>query len=462
VTGDLFAAGAEDERRRRAPLADRMRPRTLDEVLGQRRLLAPGAFFRRMVEAGEVPSLIFWGPPGTGKTTLARLLAARGGRRFVALSAVSAGVKEIRETVEKANEALRYERKGTVLFLDEIHRFNKAQQDALLPHVESGLLTLFGATTENPSFEVNAALLSRAKVVVLEPLSDEDVHSLLRRALADEERGLGGRRIEAAPGALEAAASLAGGDARAALSLLEMAALPLGVPAKAPLTRELIEEAAQRRDLRYDKAGEEHWNVISAFHKALRGSDADAALYWLGRMLEAGEDPLFVARRMVRFASEDVGLADPSALAQAVAAFEASRQIGMPECNLCLAQAALFLALAPKSNAVTLAYGEVQRDIRERRAYPVPLHIRNAPTPLMKALGYGERYRYSHDEPDAIGTQSFLPPELADRRYYRPSPRGAEAELARRLAWLEQVKSAARAARGEPRGEAPRAESDPT
>ncbi len=447
---DLFGHAAESGRRRNAPLADRMRPATLDEVVGQRRLLGPGAFFRALLETGEVPSMIFWGPPGSGKTTLARLLATRTGKRYVQLSAVTSGIKDVREVVAAAEEALRFEGgRGTLLFLDEIHRFNKAQQDALLPHVESGVLTLVGATTENPSFEVIAPLLSRARVLVLEPLSDEEVIALLGRALADEERGLGRAKVATAPGALEAIASLAGGDARAALNLLELAARPLPRTGGA-ITRELVEEAAQRKDLKYDKAGEEHFNIISAFHKSLRASDCDAALYWMGRMLEAGEDPLYVARRMVRFASEDVGLADPQALPQAIAAFEAARAIGLPECALALSQAAVYLALAPKSNALDSAYKAVVADIRGLRAFPVPLHIRNAPTPLMKALGYGERYSYAHDEPGAIGTQRCLPEEIADRRYYHPTPRGLEAELERRLAWLRQYRSAVRGAKAAP------------
>jgi putative ATPase len=449
--GDLFGHAADERKRRQAPLADRMRPRALDEVLGQRHLVAPGVLFRRVIESGDAPSLILWGPPGSGKTTLARLIAERSGKAFVTLSATSSGVKDVRETVAAADERLRYERKGTILFIDEIHRFNKAQQDSLLPHVEAGTITLVGATTENPSFEVIAPLLSRAKVFVLEPLADEDVLALLGRALADAERGLGGRGIRAAPGALEAIAGLASGDARAALVLLDLAARPLaGLPeAERAITPELVREAAQRRDLKYDKVGEEHYNIISALHKSLRGSDPDAALYWLGRMLEAGEDPVYVARRLVRFASEDVGLADPAALAQAVAATQAVELIGMPEGALALAQAAVYLALAPKSNALYMAYGAVQRDIAERRTYPVPLHIRNAPTPLMKALGYGERYEYPHDAPEALVGQRYLPEELAGRRYYEPTPRGAEQELGRRLEWIRRVRGELARARGE-------------
>jgi len=448
----LFDAAEQEKRQKKAPLADRMRPRTLDEMVGQPALLAPGAFFRGLVEAGEVPSLILWGPPGSGKTTLARLLAAASGKRLVQLSAVSSGVKDLRETVAAAAGELSRGGRGTLLFVDEIHRFNKAQQDALLPFVEDGTVTLIGATTENPSFEVIAPLLSRAKVLVLEALSRDDVKTLLGRALADGERGLGADRIVADDGSFEQIASLSSGDARAALNLLETAARSLRRRklADRKLTAELIREAAQRRDLKYDRAGEEHYNIISALHKSLRGSDPDAALYWLARMLEAGEDPLYVARRMVRFASEDVGLADPEALAQAVAAFAAVERLGMPEGALALAQAAVYLALAPKSNAITHAYGAAVRDVREERSYPVPFHIRNAPTPLMRELGYGDEYLYPHDHPEAVVAQRCLPPELSDRRYYRPTPRGLEKELAKRIDWIAGYRRAIELGRGAP------------
>ncbi len=439
---DLFEKGGEERRRRAAPLADRMRPRSLAEFVGQRHLVGEGSYFRELLEAGELPSLILWGPPGSGKTTLARIMAASSGKRFATLSAVSSGVKELRELVAAADEALRYEGKGTLLFIDEIHRFNKAQQDALLPHVETGTVTLVGATTENPSFEVIAPLLSRAKVMVLEALTLDDVRAIVRAALEDRERGLGAQKIQADVGSLELLASLASGDARAALNLVEAAARILARRrvAERTLTAALVKEVAQRRDLKYDRAGEEHFNIISALHKSLRGSDADASLDWLGRMLEAGEDPLYVARRLVRFASEDVGLADPQALAQAVAAFQAVDFIGMPEGALALAQACVYLALAPKSNALCEAYGAATRDIAERPSYPVPIHLRNAPTPLMKELGYGREYRYPHEFANALVLQSYLPPELEDRAYYRPTARGFEAELSRRREFIDRYR----------------------
>ncbi len=436
---DLFDRGAAEARRRRAPLAERMRPRTLDEVVGQRRLLAPGAFFRQVIEAGDVPSMILWGPPGSGKTTLARLLAERAGAALATLSATASGLREVREAVAAAEERLKFEGRPTILFIDEIHRFNKAQQDALLPHIEAGTVRLIGATTENPSFEVIAPLLSRAKVLVLEPLAQEDLEAILARALADEERGLGREKVRAAEGALAEIAGLAAGDARAALNLLELATRPLvrRPLAERVLTPALVREAAMRRQLRHDRAGEEHFNIISALHKSLRGSDPDAALYWLARMLEAGDDPLYVARRLVRFASEDVGLADPRALVQAVAAMHAVDLIGMPEGALALAQAAVYLALAPKSNAVTRAYEEAREDALSRPPYPVPLHIRNAPAPLMRALGYGAGYLYPHDAADAIVGQTYFPPEIGNRRYYRPAGRGEERAFA---AELERVR----------------------
>jgi putative ATPase len=418
-----------------APLADRMRPRTLDEVVGQDHLLGPDKVLRRALEGGDLHSMILWGPPGSGKTTLASLMARVTGARFVAFSAVLSGVKEIREVIGKAQADRASGGARTILFVDEIHRFNRAQQDAFLPHVESGTIVLVGATTENPSFEVNAALLSRCRVYVLHPLAETDVARLLRRALEDRERGLGARGAEATAEALDLIARLANGDARSALNMLEVAVtLTPADGGTIRLTEAAIRDAAQRRTLLYDKSGEEHYNIISALHKSLRDSDPDASLYWLARMLDAGEDPLYVARRLVRFASEDVGNADPRALTLTLAAKDAYHFLGSPEGELALAQATLYLALAPKSNAVYVAFDAARDDVRERPAEPVPLHIRNAPTGLMKHLGYGKGYQYAHDAPDARVEQDHLPESLRGREYYRPTDRGLEAELGRRLA----------------------------
>jgi putative ATPase len=418
-----------------APLADRMRPRTLEEVIGQDHLLGPGRVLRGAIESGQLHSMILWGPPGSGKTTLAFLMARVAGARFVAFSAVLSGVKEIRQVVAEAETDRARRRRQTILFVDEIHRFNRAQQDAFLPHVERGTIVLVGATTQNPSFEINSALLSRCRVYVLNPLGESDVVTLLRRALADGQRGLGAAAVDADDEALRVVARLANGDARSALNVLEVAVRltpPRG--GRRALTEPAIREAAQTRALLYDKAGEEHYNLISALHKSLRDSDPDASLYWLTRMLEAGEDPLYVARRLVRFASEDVGNADPTALTLTLAARDAYHFLGTPEGELALAQATLYLALAPKSNAVYVAYNEAQADVRERPAEPVPLHIRNAPTALMKGLGYGAGYQYAHDAPDARVDQEHLPEALRGRQYYRPTDRGLEAEIGRRLA----------------------------
>jgi putative ATPase len=415
------------------PLADRMRPRALDEIVGQEHLLGPGKILRAAIERGELHSMILWGPPGSGKTTLASLMARVAGARFVAFSAVLSGVKEIRETVAEAERARH--RTRTILFVDEIHRFNRAQQDAFLPHVEKGTIILVGATTENPSFEVNGALLSRCRVYVLRELAEDDLVAILRRALADRERGLGALGPDADDGALAAVARLADGDARAALNILELAVLHTeAAGGRRRVTEASIRDAAQRKTLLHDKSGEAHYNLISALHKSLRDSDPDAALYWLTRMLEAGEDRLYLARRLVRFASEDVGNADPAALTLTLAAKEAYDLLGDPEGELALAQATLYLALAPKSNAVYTALDAARADVRERPAEPVPLHIRNAPTRLMKDLGYGKGYQYAHDAPDARVDQDDLPEALRGRQYYHPSDRGLEAELARRLA----------------------------
>jgi putative ATPase len=418
-----------------APLADRMRPRALDEIVGQEHLLGPGRVLRAAIETGELHSMILWGPPGSGKTTLASLMARVTGARFVAFSAVLSGIKEIREVIAEAERERARRGIRTVLFVDEIHRFNRAQQDAFLPHVEKGTVVLVGATTENPSFEVNSALLSRCRVYVLRALGDDDLLAIMGRALADGARGLASLRPEVTDEGLRSIARVGNGDARVALNVLEVAVTltPAGGGPRR-VTEASIREAAQRRTLLYDKSGEEHYNLISALHKSLRDSDPDAALYWLTRMLEAGEDRLYIARRLVRFASEDVGNADPGALSLTLAAKEAYDFLGDPEGELALAQATLYLALAPKSNAVYVAYNEAKADVTERPAEPVPLHIRNAPTRLMKDLGYGAGYQYAHDAPDARVDQDDLPEALRGRQYYRPTDRGLEADLGRRLA----------------------------
>jgi putative ATPase len=428
-----------------------MRPRTLEEFVGQSHLVGDGGVLRRMIEADELHSLIFWGPPGTGKTTLAHVIAHATGARFAWFSAVTMGVADVKRVTAEAKDALGLHGRRTVLFCDEIHRFNKAQQDAFLPHVESGTVVLIGATTENPSFEVNAALLSRMRVYVLEPLQPEEVGVLVDRALADEERGLGKKKLTLAPEAHKFICEAAQGDARFALSTVELAA-SLAAPG-AELGRADLEAALQRKAMRYDKGGEEHFNIISALHKSLRDSDPQAGLYWLARMLEAGEDPLYVVRRLVRFASEDVGLADPRALEQALAAQRAVHFIGMPEGGLALAQAVVYLALAPKSNALYRAYGAAAADARATEREGVPLHIRNAPTRLMKDLGYGKGYAYAHDHEDAVVAQDHLPESLAGRVYYEPTGRGFEARLAERMAalaerWAEARRRAAEAPRG--------------
>ena len=421
-----------------APLAERMRPRTLDEIVGQEDLLGPDRPLRRLVESGRPPSLLLWGPPGCGKTTLARVIAARLDAQVLEYSAVQVGSRELKRVMADAEHLLQRTGRRTVIFLDEIHRFNKAQQDALLPWVERGDILLIGATTENPSFELNAALLSRLRLFVLKPLPVDALATLLRRAL-DDPRGLAGRAPAFTPDALAALAALADGDARAALSLLEMTVDALGGEAGAkPVDRERIAALIRDRALRYDRAGEEHYNLISALHKSIRNSDPDAALYYLARMLEGGEDPLYIARRLVRVASEDVGLADPSALALAVAARDAVQFVGRPEGDLALAQAAVHLALAPKSNALYAAYGEALAEVRRGANPPVPLHLRNAPTRLMRELGYGEGYRYAHDLPEGVAPMTCLPDSLADRVFYRPTDRGREARYRERLAAIRR------------------------
>ncbi|MGB6067716.1 MAG: replication-associated recombination protein A [Desulfomonilaceae bacterium] len=410
-----------------------MRPDDLASFMGQDALLGPGKILRRAIEEDRLFSMLFWGPPGSGKTTLARIIANRSQSRFVPYSAVTAGVKEIKEVAIKAKEDLEHSAVRTILFLDEIHRFNKAQQDYLLPHVEHGTLILIGATTENPSFEVNSALLSRLRVFVLQALPPPAVEEILKRALKDRERGLGKLELDCEATAINLIVSLAGGDARSALNILELASLEAHKNRGGRIDSDVVQEAAQKRSLLYDKAGEEHYNLISALHKSLRDSDPDAGLYWMGRMIEGGEDPLYIARRLVRFASEDVGLASPRGLEQAVAAFQACHFIGLPECVLALAQAVVFLATAPKSNSLEAAYIAVKEEIAKSGHLPVPLHLRNAPTRLMKKLGYSKGYRYAHDYPGAKVEQEHLPESIRGKRFYHPTDRGFEQTIRERM-----------------------------
>jgi len=426
------------------PLAARLRPQSLEEFVGQRHLLGEGMVLRRLIEVDQVGSMIFWGPPGVGKTTLAQIIARRTRASFINFSAVTSGIKEIRGVMQQAEDNRRFGER-TIVFVDEIHRFNKAQQDAFLPFVEKGSIVLIGATTENPSFEVNAALLSRCKVFVLQALSEDDLAALLSRALTDP-RGFGGQSVELPAHLLRRIAVFANGDARVALSTLEMAVLngELDADGGVRVSEETLEQCLSRKSLLYDKDGEEHYNLISALHKSMRNSDPDAAVYWLARMLEAGEDPIYIARRVTRFASEDVGLADPRALEQAVAAFQACRLIGMPECTVHLTQAVVYLSLAPKSNALYTAYEAARSDASKALAEPVPLHLRNAVTGLMKDLDYGRGYRYAHDFDERLTPMRCLPDALEGRRYYRPAGQGEEAELARRLEDIRAWKDAHR------------------
>ena len=440
---DLFDRKGRELFEREAPLADRIRPRTLEEFVGQEHILGQGKVLRQAIETDHLPSMILWGPPGSGKTTLAMIIAQTTGAQFFAFSAVLAGVKEIKEVIKEANDEWKYRKRRTILFVDEIHRFNKAQQDAFLPHVENGTIVLIGATTENPSFEVISPLLSRTKVFTLNPLTEEEVEVILNRGLTDKERGLGKYPTMIEPEVIKGICRLANGDARIGLNTLEMLVLTTSPNSKGfrHVKKEDLKEVLQRKTFLYDKSGEEHYNLISAFHKSLRGSDPDAALYWLGRMLEAGEDPLYIARRMIRFASEDVGNADPQALQVTVSAMEAFHFIGLPEGDLALAQAAVYLATAPKSNAIYTAYQRVRKDVRELENMPVPLHIRNAPTSLMEDLGYGKGYQYPHDFPDHFVEEEYLPENLKGKIYYHPSDQGFEREIKKRLeGWRRQKK----------------------
>ena len=426
-----------DDRSTTNPLASRLRPDTLDGFVGQTHLLGEGKVLRQLIDTDQISSMIFWGPPGVGKTTLAKIIAGKTHSNFIDFSAVTSGIKEIKDVMKKAEQNRKMGEK-TILFIDEIHRFNKAQQDAFLPFVEQGSIILIGATTENPSFEINSALLSRCKVFVMHALTTEEIADLIKRALKDE-NGFGKQNVQMSDDLINMVAAFANGDARTALNTLEMIVLNSErKDKKTVVTKEIIEQCISKKSLLYDKNGEEHYNIISALHKSVRNSDPDAGLYWLARMLEAGEDPLYVARRLVRFASEDIGMADSRALEVAVAAYQSCHFIGMPECNVHLAHAVIYLSLAPKSNAVDVAYHNAAKDAKEMLAEPVPLHIRNAPTKLMKEEGYGKGYKYAHDYDDKITDMQCLPDNLLGREYYQPTSQGTEAKVKERL---EQIKA---------------------
>ncbi|MBI4834764.1 MAG: replication-associated recombination protein A [Planctomycetes bacterium] len=424
------------------PLADRMRPTNFSEFVGQTEIIGEDKPLRKTITSGKLPSIILWGPPGSGKTTLAYLISRVTSFEFVSFSAVTSGIKEIRQVMERAEYNKKALNRGTILFVDEIHRFNKSQQDAFLPFVEKGVITLIGATTENPSFELNSALLSRCRVFILKGLTNDEIKTIAQNALSDKERGLGNYKVTIGEGVIEHLVNIANGDARVALTLLELA-----VESAAPdkenkrtITKELIENAAQKKVLLYDQSGEEHYNIISALHKSLRGSDPDASLYWLARMLEAGEDPLYIARRLVRFASEDIGNADPQALVIAIAAKEAVDFVGMPEANLALAQAVIYLATAPKSNSVYKAYNKVKADVDATYAEPVPLHMRNPVTDLMKNIDYGKGYKYPHDFPNHFVKEDYLPKSLVGKKYYEPGEFGFEKEIRKRIEYWEKLR----------------------
>ncbi|MFC1892608.1 replication-associated recombination protein A [Chloroflexota bacterium] len=449
---DMFEHKLEEQKGKEAPLAARMRPASFHDFVGQENIIGEGRVLRKAIEAGQLPSIILWGPPGSGKTTLANIIAQATAAFFSPISAVSAGVADLRRIIGEAKERRKLYQQRTILFIDEIHRFNKAQQDAILPVVEDGTITLIGATTENPSFEVISPLLSRCQMLILNPLTEAELNVIILRALKDRLKGLGALNAELAPDALSHLITIANSDARIALNTLEIAVLatPPDAAGKRRVSLSTIEDAIQRRALQYDKAGEQHYDVISALHKSMRGSDPDASLYWLARMLEAGEDPLYVARRLVRFASEDVGLADPQALVVAIAAQQAVHFIGMPEGKLTLAEAVVYLATAPKSNSLYQAYTQVQEEIKQGPNAPVPMHLRNPVTPTMKDIGYGEGYKYAHNYPGNFVAQQYLPDALKDKEYYTPGDQGHEKQVAERLrAWRQERKETAETEKGE-------------